>query len=153
MKKLTLLVVGKQKAEFISAQKEYLKRLSPFYNLNLIEIEQSSEVNKMKEEDILIYKENEEKRIMKYLNNEYVILLDLKGQEIDSYEFANLLDSKTDLVFIIGGAYGVSENIFKRANYKLKLSDLTFTHLIARIILLEQIYRGVKINNNANYHK
>ena len=87
-----------------------------------------------------------------------MILLDLHGKQIDSIKFAKLIDNKmtcgySNFTFVIGGSYGVSEALRKRANTLLSLSEMTFTHQFTRIIILEQIYRAFKINNNEVYHK
>ena len=122
------------------------------------------EVNKKKIKDKSSLKENEQilvkegNNILKQIkDNEYVFLLDLHGNEISSEEFATKVDSLTSsystLTFVIGGSLGVSNDLRKRSNFKLKLSPMTFTHQMTRIIILEQIYRAFKINNNEVYHK
>ena len=89
--------------------------------------------------------------------NEFVFLLDLHGKEITSEDFAKKLDdlslNYSTITFVIGGSLGVSDEFRKRSNFKLKLSPMTFTHQMTRIIILEQIYRSFKINNNETYHK
>ena len=95
---------------------------------------------------------------LKIEDNEFMILLDLHGTMMDSIKFASLIDNKmtngySSFCFVIGGSYGVSEALRKRANTKLCLSMMTFTHQFTRIIILEQIYRAFKINNNEVYHK
>ena len=77
------------------------------------------------------------------------------GKKLNSIELAKFIDTNlsNNLVFVIGGSYGLSEDVQKRSNYSLSFSDLTFPHQLFRILLLEQIYRSFKINNNEAYHK
>ena len=86
-----------------------------------------------------------------------MILLDLHGKEIDSVEFSKIIDMTSirfsTITFVIGGSLGLSDAVIQRANYRLCLSKMTFTHQMTRVILLEQIYRSFKILNNEVYHK
>ena len=90
-------------------------------------------------------------------DKDYVILLDLHGKMTDSLSFARHLDNlfitNSKITFVIGGSLGLSDNLLKRANERLKLSDMTFLHSITRLLLIEQIYRSFKILNNETYHK
>ena len=91
-------------------------------------------------------------------SEEYLILLDLKGKMIDSVELADLIDNirtnKTGKIdFVIGGSLGVSPELIKRADWRWKLSDLTFPHQLARLLVLEQVYRSFKIQHHEPYHK
>ena len=159
MIKIKVLAIGTLKEKYLSAmQEEYLKRLSNYAKISIIEEkeEKSNEIN----DSILnqVLNKEGERLLNKIEDNEYVILLDLHGDEIDSVKFAKLLDEKmtngySSFCFVIGGSYGVSESLRKRANTKLSLSPMTFTHQFTRIIILEQIYRAFKINNNEVYHK
>ena len=102
--------------------------------------------------------EIESSRIEKYLNNkDYVITLEIEGKEYSSPEFAekirNTLIENSNITFIIGGSYGLSDSIKERSNMHLSFSKMTFPHQLFRVILLEQIYRAYKINNNESYHK
>ena len=105
---------------------------------------------------------SENKRLSEELkqikDDAYVILLDLQGKEIDSVQFSKLIQDintyhASNITFVIGGSLGVSEQVRKRADYRLKISDMTFPHNLARLIILEQIYRAYKIANNETYHK
>ena len=135
---------------------EYLKRLSGYCNIEIIEVKDEKIAANTSDEKI---KEIEGNRIIEKINEkDYVILLDLKGKELSSEEFASKMDSLiSDGVgsysFIIGGSLGVSENVRKKADFLLSFSRLTFTHQMMRMLVLEQIYRGFKINNNETYHK
>ena len=103
-------------------------------------------------------KEREGEKILHFLKKEdYVILLDEKGSNLTSEGFAELIenrmvDSVKRVVFVIGGAYGVTSEVFTRANYVWKLSSLVFPHMLVRVILSEQLYRAFSIINGEKYH-
>lgn len=88
-----------------------------------------------------------------FLNSGYNIALDVLGKKVDSFEFANLLQSNGVINFFIGGAYGFEANFLQKCDKKISLSELTMAHKIANIVLLEQIFRGLCIINNHPYHK
>ena len=150
---IKLICVGKIKEKYlIDAINEYRKRLSKYTKLDIIELPDSSynEIDKVKN--------MEGKLILKHLKeNDNVIVLDINGQELSSVELTNKLCSQevinSNLTFIIGGSYGLSDEVKKRANYSISFSKLTFPHQLFRVMLLEQIYRTYKIRNNENYHK
>ena len=130
---------------------EYLKRLSKYTKLDLIEV---------KDEDFDISKTllKEKESIMKYINDkDYIITLEIEGEELDSVSLSkkinDTLNNYSNITFIIGGSYGLHEDIKKLSNYKLSFSKLTFPHQLFRVILLEQLYRSYKIINNEAYHK
>jgi 23S rRNA (pseudouridine1915-N3)-methyltransferase len=87
-----------------------------------------------------------------FLQNSYNIALDVEGKHLNSFEFSNILDH-SNINFFIGGAYGFEDDFLKRCDKKISLSTLTFSHKIAKIVLLEQIFRGLCIKNNHPYHK
>ena len=158
--KIRILAVGKLKeAYFKEAEKEYLKRLSSFADTSVTELADfpSSKTDTDAERDIV--KEKEGKEILKNVkSSQYLVLLSLNGKMEDSVSFSNHLSkmlerSGANLTFVIGGSLGVSEEVKKRANEKIKLSPMTFPHQLARIILLEQLYRAFKIAHNEPYHK
>lgn len=159
MIKIKILCIGNLKEKYLLAmQNEYFKRLTNYAKVSFIEEkeEKSNEINDSLINQVL--QKEGERLLNKIEDNEYVILLDLHGIEMDSIKFANLLDNKmtngfSSFCFVIGGSYGVSDALRKRANTKLCLSPMTFTHQFTRIIILEQIYRAFKINNNEVYHK
>ena len=150
---IKLIVVGKIKEKFFKdAIEEYKKRLSKYTKLEIIEVNDVCDSN----EKIIMYKEKEE--ILKYINkNEYIIALDINGKELTSTEFASKLDNlfitNSTITFIIGGSYGLHDDIKEISNERMSFSKLTFPHQLFRVILLEQIYRAYKINNNETYHK
>lgn len=158
--KIDLIVVGKIKDKNLDALiKEYLKRLSGYATLNLIELPDEVMSDKPTDFEINKAKENEGKRILKRIpSNAHVILFDLVKKQPTSIEFAKYLDTKLvqyngHLCFVIGGSYGLSEEVRARSNDRISLSNMTFTHQMTRLIALEQIYRAFKINHNEVYHK
>ena len=156
---IKLVVVGKLKEKFHKDEiNEYLKRLSRYSKVNIIEVEEEKikDNSSLKENEIILTKEGN--NVLKQIKeNEFVFLLDLHGKEISSEEFAAKINKLSldysTVTFVIGGSLGVSNDLRKRSNFKLKLSPMTFTHQMTRIIILEQIYRAFKINNNEVYHK
>ena len=156
---IKLVVVGKLKEKFHKDEiNEYLKRLSRYSKVNIIEVEEEKikENSSIKENEIILNKEGNA-CLKQIKENEFVFLLDLHGKEISSEDFAQKLNdlslNYSTITFVIGGSLGVSDELRKRSNFKLKLSPMTFTHQMTRIIILEQIYSAFKINNNETYHK
>lgn len=157
---LNILAVGKLKENYLKdAQKEYLKRLSRFCKAQVTEIEEEKapeSASPAQEEKVRL---KEAERIRKALNkNTTTIALALEGQELTSPGFSEqinrlMLDGKSDVTFIIGGSTGLDPVVIKEADYRLCLSKMTFPHQLARIILLEQVYRAFKILYNEIYHK
>lgn len=149
---IKIIAVGKIKEKYlIDAIKEYEKRISKYTKLRIIElIDESYDIKKT------LLKEKES--IMKNINDkDYVITLDIEGKLLDSLEFSKNMDDiqnyNSDICFVIGGSYGLHDDIKKRSNYSLSFSKMTFPHQLFRVILLEQIYRAYKIMNNETYHK
>lgn len=143
---IKIIAVGKMK-KYSEEVRNYLKQLS--HNIQIIEVKDEST-----EENIV----KEEKAILKHLKDDsYVVLLAIKGKMYDSYQFSNKLDNlintKKEVVFIIGGSYGVTNNIELRADELISFSKMTFPHQLMRVILVEQIYRAFKIKENHPYHK
>lgn len=144
---IKIICLGKLKETYLTELvNDYLKRINKYHKIEIIEL---------KDEENL---ESEAKNILKYINpNDYVITLEIEGKQIDSISLAKLIDKTfinySTITFIIGSSMGLSTNIKSRSNYKLSFSKLTFPHGLFRGILLEQIYRAFKINNNENYHK
>ena len=151
---IKLVCIGKIKDPHLSALiADYEKKINHYHKLQIIEVK--DEPIRDDEKAVL---DAEAERALKNINNdEYVILLDLHGKSIDSISFANKIDrlfiSYPKITFVIGGSLGLGEALLKRANERIKLSDLTFLHQMTRLILLEQIYRSFKILNNEIYHK
>lgn len=152
MIKINILCVGNLKDKFfIDASAEYLKRLSRFCQCNVKELKEYTNL-----ENIEQIKLAEGQEIMNNLRG-YTVLLDVKGKEMSSEQFATLIKdislSSSEITFVIGGSYGVSEQVKQKVNFKLSVSPMTFPHRLFRVMLLEQIYRAFTILNNINYHK
>ena len=150
---IKIICVGKIKEKFFKAAiEEYLKRISKYTKLEIIEVSDYSGDNV----GVILSKEKEQ--IMKHINDrEYLITLEIEGKSMTSIEFAHTLDNiasiNPNITFIIGGSYGIHQDIKEKSNLKLSFSKLTFPHQLFRVILLEQIYRAFKILNNETYHK
>lgn len=149
---INLLCVGNLKEIFWrDAEKEYIKRLSRFCKLNIFEVE---EKNNESSPEITLEKEG--KDILAKCKG-YIILMDREGKNFSSEDFAQKINSlslrQSEFTFIIGSSFGVSENVKKKASEKLSFGLSTFPHNLARIMLLEQIYRAYTILNNIRYHK
>lgn len=151
---LKLICVGKVKDASLKALiDDYQKRIQKYHKLEVIEVK--DEPIRDNEKEVL---DIEASRIMSKIDkDDYVILLDLHGESLDSISFAKKIDklfvSYSKITFVIGGSLGLGEEVIKRANYRLKLSDMTFLHQMTRLIILEQIYRCFKILNHETYHK
>ena len=150
---IKIITVGKLKESYLKdAQQEYLKRLSKYNKIELIEVEDS----KIDQAQIALSEEKE--LIEKHLTGkEYIITLEIQGKELSSIEFADKIDktliNNSNITFIIGGSYGIHQDILAKSNYSLSFSKMTFPHQLFRILLLEQIFRSYKILNNEKYHK
>lgn len=145
--KLTVISVGKDTdSNLDQAIKYYQVKILRYFPIDFLYIDHMSS------------KEKEGEKILSYIKKEdYVILLDEKGTEIKSENFAEIIENRMvdgarRIVFIIGGAYGVSKDVETRANYTWKLSSLVFPHMLVRVILLEQIYRAFTIIRGEKYH-
>ncbi|MCS7201672.1 MAG: 23S rRNA (pseudouridine(1915)-N(3))-methyltransferase RlmH [Dictyoglomus sp.] len=150
---IKVLLVGKIRNDFIiNGVQEYVKRIKAYSKIEIINI--TNFTNLPPPQALL----REEELIKKHIRSSYTIVLDKDGILLNSYELADKLkDFYTNLKdsclsFIIGGIFGISENLKKNANLLLSLSKLTFTHEFALLILLEQIYRSFKIIKNEPYH-
>ena len=150
---IKLITVGQIKEKYLKdAVDEYKKRISKYTNLEIIEVKDEGLVEESKAIKI------ESERIEKCLNDrDYIITLEIEGKEFTSPEFAEKLRTiqieNSNIVFIIGGSYGLSDEIKNKSKLHLSFSKMTFPHQLFRVLLLEQIYRAYKINNNESYHK
>lgn len=147
---IKLICVGKVKENFYKeAIKEYIKRLSKYTKLNVIEIYDEPNINGIEKEGLNILKNINDK--------DYVITLEINGNMLTSEELSskidNILINNSNIDFVIGGSYGLSDKIKQRSNYKLSFSKQTFPHQLFRVMFLEQLYRAFKIKNNETYHK
>ncbi len=150
---IKIITVGSLKERYLrDAVEEYSKRIKKYTNLEIIELKDES-IN-----DYEKIKKLEAEKIKKYIDKkDYIITLEIEGKEISSEEFSKKIDniylSNSNITFIIGGSYGLSDEIKELSNFKLSFSKMTFPHQLFRVMLLEQIYRAYKIMNNENYHK
>lgn len=150
---IKVICVGKLKEKYwIEAVNEYLKRLSKYTKIELIEL------NDSKIDDPLISLKQEKELILnKISDKDYIITLEIEGKSLTSTELAKKIESLTiqhsNLCFIIGGSNGIHEEIKSRSSLRLSFSTLTFPHQLFRVMFLEQLYRAYKINNNESYHK
>ena len=150
---IKIICVGNIKEEFFrDAIEEYKKRLTRYTKIEIIEVKDISY------DDIDKSINLEGIEILKHIDSkDYVITLEIEGKELSSEEFAQRIESiqtiNPNITFIIGGSYGLSNNVKERSDFKLSFSKMTFPHQLFRIILLEQIYRSFKILNNESYHK
>lgn len=143
---IKIICVGKLKEKYIiDAVNDYVKRISKYHKIEVIELTDSNI-------------DNEAVLIEKYIEpRDYVISLAIEGNSLNSIEFANKIDktfiSYPNITFIIGGSDGIKQCIKDKSNYQLSFSKMTMPHGLFRVILLEQIYRSFKILNNETYHK
>lgn len=154
--KITLLTVGKTDRDWIKQGLDiYVSRLKHYIPFNIVEIPELKNVSALSKDQI---KSKEGELILKNVKPaDDVILLDERGKEYSSVEFAKVLQDKItyvgkDIVFIIGGAYGFCEDVYNRANSKMSLSRMTFSHQMVRAIFAEQIYRAFTIMRGEPYH-
>jgi 23S rRNA (pseudouridine1915-N3)-methyltransferase len=155
---VNIICIGKLKEAYLrDAQAEYLKRLGAFCKLNIIELNESKLPNDPS--DALIQKgmEIEAQAILSKLKG-YIIPLCIEGKILSSEELASKmsdvsLNGTSDISFVIGGSFGLSDEVKQKADFKLSMSKMTFPHQLARVMLLEQVYRGFQINANGKYHK
>lgn len=154
--KITVICLGKYKeSAYIELEKEYLKRLRPYSVIKVVEI---PEEPYYKNSDLDHIKLKEAEKIKKYLNKgSIVIVLEENGTERSSKEFAKNMDRLSslgqELIFVLGSGIGLHDSLKEYANYSISLSKLTFPHNLARILLLEQIYRSFTIISGKEYHK
>lgn len=149
---IVILAIGKIKENYFSeAAKEYLKRLRPYARIEMVELEPASFNNSNKEKS----KKKEAEKILAYLEKQpdaQVFILHERGKSLDSGDFAKTLDTNRRTIFVVGGSLGFDESILEKNWLKLSLSPLTFPHEMARVILLEQVYRAATIIKGKDYH-
>jgi len=153
--KLRIVCAGKIKEKWLNdGIAEYVKRLSKYTRVEIVEVQDSPD--SLPTEQAL---DQEGKRMLSRIGeNAYVVVMDLHGKKLTSEEWAEHMirgfeKGGSELVVVIGGSCGLSPELTARANERICLSDMTFTHQMTRLILLEQAYRGFKIHNKEKYHK
>jgi len=150
--KISLLLIGKtEEAHLQTGIKIYQTRLTRYMDFSITEIPELKNTKNLSEKEI---KRKEAELILKKISDkDFVILLDEKGKDYSSVEFSKFLDKQNKpITFIVGGAYGFDETIYKRANGMISLSKMTFTHQMIRLIIVEQLYRAMTILNGEPYH-
>ena len=157
---IKIICIGKLKEKYwTEAVAEYVKRISRFARIEIIELKETRISDRPSEAEEESVKKSEGTEILKKIKkDDYCITLEIKGKELSSEQFAKqldrlALDGKSNISFVIGGSLGLSQEVSARADFKLSFSPMTFPHQMMRVILLEQIYRCFKINNNETYHK
>ncbi len=154
--KIKLLLIGKTEEEYLrKGISVYEERLKHYIGFEMITIDALKNTKSLSFE---LQKEKEATLVEKYLTNaDCIILLDENGKQFSSVEFAVFLQKQMNnavknLIFIVGGPYGFSENLQKKANFKISLSRMTFSHQLVRLIFAEQLYRAFTIIKNEPYH-
>lgn len=143
---IKIICVGKLKEKYLKdGIDDYMKRISKYHKINIIELPDSN-IN------------NEGNEILKHIDSkDYIITMCIEGEELSSIELSEKIDktfiTNSNITFIIGGSDGIRDDIKNKCHYKLSFSKLTYPHGLFRLILLEQIYRSFKILNNESYHK
>lgn len=150
---IKLITVGTIKEKYLKdAIEEYTKRIKKYTNIELIEVKDEGLVEESKAISL------EAEKIKKHLSpRDYIITMEIEGKQLTSEEFSEKLNQiqieNSNIVFIIGGSYGLSDEIKQLSKLHLSFSKMTFPHQLFRVLLLEQIYRCYKILNNESYHK
>ena len=163
---IRILCIGKMKDKALHMlEEEYKKRLGAFTKIEIVEVRDEPNERIEREKEAALAKEKEGERALSQIkDSEFVILLDLHGSHWDSHgshwdsetfaeKLGNWQTASSTLTFVIAGSLGPSPALVSRANARWKLSDLTFTHLMTRVLVLEQIYRAYMILNGRKYHK
>lgn len=160
MLSIRILALGKIKEPYLrQGLAEYAKRLTPLLRLHIVELPDEKLPERLAPAEVEQVKELEGRRLLQAVREgEYVIVLDIKGQQLSSEQFADklsqlALNGQSSLAFIIGASAGLSPDVLHRANLRLSFGAFTYPHQLMRLILLEQIYRACKINRGEQYHR
>lgn len=158
MLQVKIIAIGRLKEKYLKdACNEYIKRLRRFCDIKVIELDEYKLPDSPSEKEIIKSLDIESESILKNISG-FIIPMCIEGKRLSSTEFAERLrrvpvNGYSAASFIIGSSHGLSDKVKSRANLKLSLSEMTFPHQLARVMLLEQIYRCFKINNGEKYHK
>ncbi|MCM3705964.1 MULTISPECIES: 23S rRNA (pseudouridine(1915)-N(3))-methyltransferase RlmH [Cytobacillus] len=157
---ISIITVGKLKEKYLKQGiDEYLKRLSAYAKMDIIEVPDEKAPEELSETEMIQVKQKEGERILAKIHPDaHVIALAIEGKMKSSEELADTLDKlatygKSKIAFVIGGSLGLSQEILQRADEKLSFSKMTFPHQLMKLILLEQVYRAFRINRGEPYHK
>ncbi|MCP3027008.1 23S rRNA (pseudouridine(1915)-N(3))-methyltransferase RlmH [Halobacillus sp. A5] len=158
--KITIVTVGKLKEKYLKQGiDEYIKRLTPYAKVEIIEVPDEKAPENLSEAQMLEVKQKEGERILSKIQQDtYVITLEIEGKQLTSEKLAKQLDDlgtygKSKVAFVIGGSLGLSDEVLKRSDYGLSFSNMTFPHQLMRLMLVEQVYRAFKIMRGEPYHK
>lgn len=154
-----VVCIGKLKDAYLrDGAAEFVKRMRPYGGITITELNESKIGDKPSDADRKQVVAEEGERLLKAVpKSAYTVLLDVYGKTMSSEDLAKTVaklevDGVSDMAFIVGGAFGVSDELRRSVNYKLSFSPMTFTHQMVRLLLVEQIYRASKINRNEPYH-
>nr|WP_263324015.1 23S rRNA (pseudouridine(1915)-N(3))-methyltransferase RlmH [Neobacillus sp. Marseille-Q6967] len=157
---ISIVTVGKLKEKYLKMGiEEYLKRLSAYAKVEIMEVADEKAPEELSESEMLQVKQKEGERILAKISQDtHVIALAIQGKMQSSEELADTLDKlatygKSKIAFVIGGSLGLSDEVLKRSNEQLSFSKMTFPHQLMKLILVEQIYRAFRINRGEPYHK
>ena len=157
--RITIVCAGKIKEKYLTAGiSEFLKRLKPMAQVEVLEVhEEKMPENPSEAEKQQVLQKEGEKLLKLVPAGSYLFVLDVYGEELSSEELAARIDKlgvsgRSNLTFLIGGAFGLSREVRQAADMKLSFSPMTFTHQMVRLLLVEQIYRAFKINRGEKYH-
>ncbi|MFT0803130.1 23S rRNA (pseudouridine(1915)-N(3))-methyltransferase RlmH [Bacillus swezeyi] len=157
---ISIVAIGKLKEKYLKLGiDEYIKRLSSYAKVEIIELPDEKAPENLSEQDMKIVKDKEGERLLAKISPDaHVIALAIEGKLKSSEELADNMDrlatyGKSKVTFVIGGSLGLSDTVLKRADEKLSFSRMTFPHQLMRLILLEQVYRAFRINRGEPYHK
>lgn len=160
MVNLYIIAIGKLKEAYLrDACAEYIKRLSAFCKCVVIELPEGKLSNAPSNAEIERCIQEEGKRILAKLPpSSYIYSLCIEGKQLSSPKLAEQLqrlpvEGKSHIAFLIGGSYGLSDEVKRLSHFRLSMSEMTFPHQLARVMLLEQLYRAFQINGNGKYHK
>lgn len=156
---INIISVGKIKEKYFTAAiDEYSKRLSRFVKLSITEVADEKIPDNASEKEMELIKEKEGAKILAKLpQNSFVVTLCIEGKELSSEELAKKISdismTSSNITFIIGGSLGLADTVKEKSALRLSFGRMTLPHQLMRVVLLEQIYRAFKINNNESYHK
>ena len=158
--KIRLICVGKIKESFFrQAIDEYSKRLQRYIQLDIVEVSDEKAPDTLSKNEEIAIKQKEGEKILKCIKqDEYLVCLDILGTQMTSEDFSSFFDNKAScgiskINFVIGGSLGLSKEVLQRADFSVSFSKMTFPHQLMRVVLLEQIYRAMRIAKNEPYHK
>jgi len=152
--KITIYSIDKRgKKEIYDPILEHFKKLSKRYaQIEIVDIF-NNEIAKAQDISAQVAQKSYTNALEKFTKAGYNIALDPNGAKVDSFEFAKLLQKSANISFFIGGAYGFDENMLNMCDFKVSFGKITMSHKLAKVVLMEQVYRGLAINNNHPYHK